>query len=144
MRANVSLMRKNDGGFIEVRFDVPTGTTPGLEDNVVKVARRSEQNAERATCPNISLADRAISISYHPSPALEKYMVPVGTPLVGSDRVMIERHRGMHFWIAARADIDANEVWVTLPSLTLSGVPAVVPQLHLLRKFILSLAPLYL
>ncbi|MEO6897306.1 MAG: hypothetical protein ABI218_11745, partial [Caldimonas sp.] len=82
VRANVSLMRNNDGGFVEVRFDVPSGTTLVLEGNVVKVDRRSGQNAERATFPNISLADRAIFSSYHPSPALEKYMVPVGTPLV--------------------------------------------------------------
>ena len=142
VRANVSLMRNNDGGFVEVRFDVPSGTTLVLEGNVVKVDRRSGQNAERATFPNISLADRAIFSSYHPSPALEKYMVPVGTPLVGSDRVMIERHRGMHFWIAARADIDADDVWVTLPSLTINGVPADVPELHFHRKMILAIAPL--
>lgn len=142
VRANVSLIRNNEGGFVEVRFDVPVGTILVLEDDVLKVDRRSGQKVERAKIPNISLADRAIFSSYHPSPALEKYMVPVGTPLVGSDRVIIERHRGLHFWVAARADIDANDVWVTLPSFTINGVSVDVAELHFHRKRIFAIAPL--
>lgn len=115
---------------------------PPRQAHRVKVDHRSGQPLERARFPDISLADRAVFSSYLPSPALEKYRVPVGTPLVGSDRVVTERHRGMHCWIAARADSDANDVRVTLPSLTVNGVPAALPELHFHRTLILAIAPL--
>lgn len=141
VRSRVSLVQADTRGFVEVRFDVPDGKTLILKDSVVRVDRRDARPVLEATIPNISKVDTPSINSYSDLPALKALMLPVGTPLEGGRLVIGKSSWDRHYWIAARVDTEAaDEVWVTLPPLTVNGVPASLPEIHFQRKLVVAVA----
>ncbi|MEJ8847764.1 hypothetical protein [Variovorax rhizosphaerae] len=142
LQAQVKLVQAFSNGYLEVRLDVPPGMTVQLDDATVTIVRGNGRPPLEARYPNISLVDTPGINSFSGSPALAKYMVPVRTPLVGGSTVIGRQVWNKHYWMAARLDTEgAPEVSVTLPDLTINGLPARFPALRFHRELFVVLAP---
>ncbi len=141
VRAIVKLVEQDTRGFVEVRFDVPPGKTLVFRDHVVRIDRRDSRPVLEASIPNVSKVDTPHINSYSELPGVRKLMLPVGTPLEGGRIVMGPMSSDRHYWIAARVDAEAaDDVWVTLPSITVNGAPADLAEIHFKRRLLVAVA----
>ena len=137
VHALVSLVQTGTMRHVEVRFDVPPGKTLTLQADGVRVDRRTSQPVLEARIPNVSRVDTPAVNSYRELPALKEQMLPVRAPLVGGRIEMGSRSSDRHYWIAARVDTEgADDVWVTLPALTVNDVAVAFPEVHFQRRLI--------
>ncbi|MEJ8853242.1 hypothetical protein WKW79_01605 [Variovorax robiniae] len=142
LQAQVKLVQAYSNGYLEVRLDVPPGMTVQLDDAAVTIDLGNRRPPLEVRYPNISLVDTPAVNSFNGSPALAKYMVPVRTPLVGGRMVIGRQVWNKHFWMAARLDTEgARDVSVTLPDLTINGLPVRFPALRFHRELFVVLAP---
>ena len=138
LAATVSVIQLDDGhGIVEVQFDVPTGRTLRLQDDVATIDPRNSQPVVRASIAGINPAAPA---RYAESPALQKLLLPASAPLPGGRLDLGQHSSDKHYWIAARFDTRLpDEVWVTLPAVTLDGAAASFPELHFQRRFVVGM-----
>ena len=139
VHALVSLVQAGRGRYVEVRFDVPPGKTLALQGDGVRVDRRTSQPVLEARIPNVSRVDTPGINSYSDVPALRAQMLPVRAPLVGGRIEAGSRSSDRHYWIAARVDADgADDVWVTLPAVTVNDLAVVFPEVHFQHRLIVA------
>ncbi len=120
--ATVMLARHAGRSYVEVRFEVPAGTTLRLEDDAFEVSMGRGEPGVRFRFPAVSLVDSPLASAASDLPALKAQQVPPGTPLVGADPPPGVTGRGRHFWIATYVDIGkSGRVEVTLPRMRVNG-----------------------
>jgi len=132
LHAIVSIAHSQDVDLVRVQFDVPEGSTLVLLEHVIKVVEK-DGHAHQATIPHINPAAPA---RYPESPAIQKLVLPVDTPLRGA-----RMHAGMmsfdkHYWVAAPIEGELDrEISVSLPEFSLNGAPARFSEIRFTRQF---------
>ena len=136
--ATVSVIQLDDGhGIVEVQLDVPTSRTLRLRDDMATIDPRNSQPVVRASIAGVNPAAPA---RYAESPALQKLLLPASAPLPGGRLDLGQHSSDKHYWIAGRFDTRLpDEVWVTLPAVTLDGAAASFPELHFQRRFVVGM-----
>jgi hypothetical protein len=138
VHAIISVVQHWDHALVGVRFDVPRGTTLVLRENTIKVDARDGVAPRVAPFPNVNPAAPAL---FPESPAIQKLVLPVDTPLRGDTSRMGNTSYDRHYWIAAPLQgLLAPEVWVTLPEFATDSGPSGFPEVHFIKRFVIGQA----
>ena len=102
LAATVSVIQLDDEhGIIEMQFDVPSGRTLRLRDDVAMIDPRNSQPVVRASITGINPAAPA---RYAESPAIQKLLLAANAPLPGGRLNLGTHSSDKHYWVAARFD----------------------------------------
>lgn len=128
---NVKVAATTDGRhYIEVRFAMPAVKVVNLQDDKVRFSWASNRPNSASTFQKISLVDGPL-FNIH-NPALQKYMRPVGEPMVG----------GGNFWLAAYiAPPPDGDFSATLPSIAVNGTKVALPEIRFRKGPFAVIAP---
>jgi hypothetical protein len=137
----VGLGKNHGRDYVYVGLEIPEGKTVVLRTYAIKLDRRDSRPARESVFPNISPVGTPILTSYSREPALQKEMLPVNTPLVGSTTVDHAMVLHKNFWFAAYIEpASAQDIWITLPEFTINGIPIVLKDIHFQRRLMILVA----
>jgi hypothetical protein len=140
VEAVVSLARNGNRDYVEVRLEIPEGKTLVLQESSVQLATSNPESSGRFEFPSVSLVDTPIVNSYSAVPDVRQRQQPT-TALVGGQVVAGRHSSGRYFWLATYVETaSAKDVRVTLPRVTVNGVPASFPELHFDRQTMIAIA----
>ena len=108
--------------YVELRLEVPPGTTLSLDGDLVEVETTGEPVRSQARFPSISLVDTPILNSHSMVGAVRDQQLWVGSRMVGGEVAAgsVRSHR--HFWLAAYIEVArTQELKVTLPPVVEDG-----------------------
>jgi hypothetical protein len=137
----ISLSRHEGRPFVEVRFDIPEGTSLQLTDPTVQLETNTPANSTQARFPSVSLVDSPIVNSLSNVPATKESQLPPTALLVGQRMIIGDTSFNRHFWLATYVDVgDAEDIWVTLPAPIINGTARPLPRLHFRRRWMTIVA----
>lgn len=133
LHAIVSIGRSQGVNQVRVRFDVPEGSTVVLREHAIAVDARDGRTPRRATIAHIN----PVAPARNPeTPAIEKRVLPVDTPLRGGRMEAGTLSFDRHYWIAAPVEGDLDgDIWISLPEVLLDGMPMRFPEVRFTRRF---------
>lgn len=138
LSAVVSIVHSQGVTLVRVQFDVPEGSTLVLRETAITVAGKDGTAPRRATIPHVNPAAPA---RYPETPAIQKLVLPVDTPLHGGRIHAGTLSFDRHYWIAAPFDGDlGSDVRISLPEFSLDGTPARFSDIHFTRRFAIGRA----
>jgi hypothetical protein len=141
VRVTVRLGKQGSRDYVDVRLEIPAGKTVVLRSHTIKLDRRDSRPVQESVLPNINPVGPAIVSSYSGNPAWQKEMLPVDTPLAGSTTIDHAMVLHKNFWFAAYIDpMSAQDIWITLPQLTINGKPVGVEDVHFKRRLMILVA----
>lgn len=136
LQATVSMVYQQ-GNLVRVQFDVPEGTTVMLRGSMIQI------DVKAGTAPRlgpIASINPVAPARYPETPTIEKLVLPVDAPMRGGRLQFGSNSSDKHYWIAAPfEDLSADDVWITLPELSVDGVPTKFEQIHFVRRFAIGL-----
>jgi hypothetical protein len=139
--ARVSLGRHDGRTFVELRLDVPEGTTVVLQDGRITLETIDPPGMTRAEFPVVSLVDTPIVNGVSRAEGADAWRQPITAPLVGRRMQAGSRSFNRHFWLAAYVDTaSADEFWLGLPAFTINATPVSLPRLHFRRRTAVAVA----
>jgi hypothetical protein len=119
LHAIVSVAHSQGVNQVQVQFDVPEGLTLVLREHAIAVDVRDGGAPRWATIPYINPVAPA---RYPETPAIQKLVLPVDTPLRGGRIDAGNLSSDRHYWIS-------------LPEVSVNGVPAPFPEIKFTRRF---------
>jgi hypothetical protein len=141
VQVTVRLWRNDGRDYVDVQLEIPEGKTVMLRTHAIKLDRRDSRPARESVPPNISPVGSPIVTSYSREPALQKEMLPMNTRLVGGTTVDHAMVLHKNFWFAAYIEpASAQDIWITLPELTINGIPVVLKDIHFRRRLMIMVA----
>jgi hypothetical protein len=133
LHAIVSVAHSQGVNQVQVQFDVPEGLTLVLHGHVIAVDVRDGGAPRWATIPHINPVAPA---RYPETPAMQKLVLPVGTPMRGGRIDSGKLSSDRHYWIAAPVEGDLEgDIWISLPEFSVDDTPARFPQIKFTRRF---------
>ena len=136
LQAIVSIVHQQ-GDLVRVQFDIPEGTTLILRERTIRI------DAKDGTAPRlgpIASINPVAPARYPETPVIQKLVMPVDAPMRGGRLQMGSNSSDKHYWIAAPLeDLPADDVWITLPELSVDGVPTKFEEIHFVRRFAIGL-----
>jgi hypothetical protein len=125
------------GTLVRVQFDIPDGATVILRESGIRVDVKDGTAPRLAPIANINPAAPA---RYPETSAIEKLVLPVDAPMRGGRLRVGSESSDKHYWIAAPVeDLSAEDVWITLPELSVDGVPTKFRAIHFTRRLAVGL-----
>jgi len=141
VEAVVSLAKHGGREYVEVRLEIPEGKTLVLQENSIQLDTADPQSSGRIEFPVVSLVDTPIVNIYSALPDIRPRQLPTTAPLVGGQVAAGLLSSGRYFWLATFVETaSAKDVWLTLPRVTVNGVPSSFPQLHFHRQPVMAIA----
>jgi hypothetical protein len=141
VQVTVRLGEHDARDYVDVQLEIPEGKTVVLRTYTIKLDRRDSRPMRESALPNINPVGPSIVTSYSRDPAWQKEMLPLSTPLVGSTTVDHAMVLHKNFWFAAYIDpASAQDIWITLPELTINGKPVSMEDLHFRRRLMILVA----
>lgn len=127
--AILELRRHQGRTYLELRLDVPPGTTLRFEDDLVELRAAGGVAPSSARFPSISWVDTPIVNSRSTVEAVRDLQRPVRSPMVGGEVGVGAARSPRHFWLATEVQIPQAPAFdVLLPPLVEEGA-----GLHRLR-----------
>lgn len=121
------------GGLVKVQFDIPDGTTVILRESTIRI------DLKDGTAPRlgpIASINPVAPARYPETPVIQRLVLPVDAPMHGGRLQMGSNSSDKHYWIAAPSgDLSADDVWVSLPELSVDGLPTKLDEIHFVRRF---------
>jgi len=138
LHAIVSIARSQDVNLVRVQFDVPDGSTLVLLEDFIKITENAEKRTRLATIPDINPAAPA---RYPETPAIQKLVLQVDSPLRGGRLHAGTLSFDRHYWIAAPVERDlGSEASLSLPEFSFNGTPARFPDIRFTRRLAIGSA----
>lgn len=139
--ALVSLVRRDGREYLGVRFDIPPSQTLILADGRVSLELVDHQKTISATFSGVSLVDSPILNGTFSGSPTAPGLLPIDTPLVGERLSSGSLSWNKHFWLATPVETEsAADILITLPRMSLNGVPTQLPPLRFHRQLFLGAA----
>ena len=139
--ANVSLSKYKGNSYVQLRLDIPSGTTLKFDDDVVQITTENPRTSSQAVLPNISLVDTPIVNSYSNMAAIQKLWLPVRAQLVGERLYAGGNGFDKHFWLATYVDTSsATDINIEFPRFSLNGVPTQAIQVRFKSQILVAVA----
>ena len=136
LQAIVSIVHQQ-GNLVRVQFDIPEGTTVILRESTIRI------DVKDGTAPRlapIASVNPVAPARYPETPVIQRLVLPVGAPMRGGRLQMGRESSDKHYWIAAPLEgLDADGVWITLPELSVDGVPTKFDEIHFVRRLVIGL-----
>jgi hypothetical protein len=133
LHAIVSIAHSQGVNQVQVQFDVPEGLTLVLREHAIALDARDGGAPRRATIPHINPVAPA---RYPETPAIQKLVLPVDTPMRGGRIDAGNLSSDRHYWIAAPVNGDlGSEIWISLPEFSVDGTPARFPEIKFTHRF---------
>jgi hypothetical protein len=133
VHAIVSIARSQGVNLVRVQFDVPEGSTLVLREPTIGVDARDGGLPRRVTIPHINPAAPA---RFPETPAIQKLVLPVDTPLRGGRIRAGTLSSDRHYWIAAPVEGELGpEVWISLPDFSVDSTPGRFPEIKFTRRY---------
>jgi hypothetical protein len=133
LHAIVSIGHSQGENQVHVRFDVPNGLTLVLREHAIAIDAGDGSPPRRATIPHINPAAPARDPE---TPAMQKLVLPVDTPMRGGRIEAGRLSSDRHYWIAApvKGELD-GDIRVSLPEVLLDGMSVRFPEVKFSRRF---------
>jgi len=136
LQAIVSIVPQQ-GGLVRVQFYIPDGTIVSLRESSIRIDVKDGTAPRLAPVANVNPVAPA---RYPETPVIQKLVMPVDAPMRGGRLQMGSASSDKHYWIAAPLEGPAaDDVWITLPELSVDGVPAKLDEIHFVRRRAISL-----
>ena len=133
LHAIVSIARRQGMNQVHVRFDVPEGMTLVLHEHAIVLDTRHASGPRRAMISHIN----PVAPAREPeTPAIDKLVLPVDTPMRGGRMEAGHVSFDRHYWIAAPIERELEgDVWLTLPEVLVDGEPIRFPEVRFAPRF---------
>lgn len=141
VEAVVSLSKHGGREYVEARFEIPEGKTLVLQESSIQLETDAPLSSARFEFPTVSLVDTPIVNSYSEVADIRMRQLPTTSPLVGGQVAAGRVSSGRYFWLATYVETaSAKDVWLSLPRITVNGVPASFPRLHFHQQPVIAIA----
>jgi hypothetical protein len=136
LQAIVSIVHQQ-GDLVRVQFDIPEGTIVSLRESSIRIDVKDGTAPRLAPIANINPVAPA---RYPETPVIQKLVMPVDAPMRGGRLQTGSASSDKHYWIAAPFEgLAADDVWITLPELSVDGVPTKLDEIHFVRRLAIGL-----
>jgi hypothetical protein len=131
LQAIVSIVHQQ-ANLVRVQFDIPEGTIVSLRESSIRIDVKDGTVPRLAPIANVNPVAPA---RYPETPVIQKLVMPVDAPMRGGRLQMGSASSDKHYWIAAPFEgLTADDVWITLPELSVDGVPTKLDEIHFVRR----------
>jgi hypothetical protein len=132
LQATVSMVYQQ-GNLVRVQFDIPEGTTVMLRGSMIKIDMKDGTAPRLGSIASINPVAPA---RYPETRTIQDLVLPVDAPMRGARVLMGSNSSDKHYWIAAPfEDLSAEDVWISLPELSVDGVLTKFEEIHFVRRF---------
>ena len=137
LEAFVSIVPEQ-GHLVRVRFDVPEGTTAILSERTIRIDARDGTIPQLAPVASVNPVAPA---RYPETEVIQKLVLPLDAPMRGGRLNLGAASSNKHYWIAVPfADAPSGDIWITLPALSVDGVPTRFEEIHFIRRLVMGRA----